>query len=139
MIFRITKFLCVLIFFASNSSYANDLQDAIKKQSPFKLSYTVNKFENEKKIKLNWKMDAGCYIYKNRISITSVPKINTATFLNNPKVQFDKNFGEYVQIFFDELSIELGAPKELTSLKITIQGCSKMGVCYLPQTEIIKI
>ena len=85
------------------------------------------------------------YLYRSRFKFATD---STAVGLGQPvfpsgKIKHDENFGD-VEVYSGQLSLRLPVqkrPAEMQNLavQITYQGCSEEGVCYQPQTALMKI
>ncbi|MXR37406.1 protein-disulfide reductase DsbD [Craterilacuibacter sinensis] len=93
-------------------------------------------------VTLNFTVAPGYYLYRERISVASEPPglIGAAIFPDG-KLKDDPYFG-LQRIYTGKVAVTVPllahAPEALT-LKVKLQGCADVGVCYPPDTRTIKL
>jgi thioredoxin:protein disulfide reductase len=101
--------------------------------------------EGSDRVRLNWQIAPGYYLYRARIKVTST---STTAQLGTPEfppgtVKADEYFGKQV-IYHDTLSATVpvartrGGTLELP-LTVTYQGCAEAGLCYPPVTTSVTV
>lgn len=136
--FNIIRIIMVIWggLFVFNSSYAGDF---LPPDEAFSFNHNIEK----KRIRLQWAIAPGYYLYQQRLSVydqgadkkTALP----ITFISTSALKHDRNFGE-VPIFFDQLIAAVNVDDiSSNSLLIEYQGCSKKGLCYQPQVKTVTL
>lgn len=97
-------------------------------------------------VSLRWTVAPGYYLYRERISVTSVAAGPVA--LGEPKlppgeVISDPYFGT-MEVFYEDFSARVpvlasGGPTPRFVIRIRYQGCAVDGICYPPQTTTLTI
>ncbi len=86
-------------------------------------------------VQLDWKIASKYSLYKDKLHI-SVDEIDILAKLNFPPSlkKFDKNFNKEVEIYHDQLSINIPKAilKDNSLIALQYQGCSDDGLCYSP-------
>lgn len=90
---------------------------------------------------LEWNIAPEHYLYKSRISVTSVDtnvRLGELTFERPGVITNDEYFGE-MAVFYDPVQvrqpIQLPAGMTEAQLQVSYQGCANAGLCYPPQTR----
>jgi thiol:disulfide interchange protein DsbD len=96
-------------------------------------------------VEVGFRVKPGFYLYKHRISATSLSPNAQAGQLDLPKgkLKFDEFFGES-EVYYDEvigrLAIARATPEAMNlELEVAYQGCADGGLCYLPQTAVLSV
>lgn len=96
-------------------------------------------------VNLNWEIAGDCYLYQHRFTIesaTSGIKVSSKSLPEAENKQ-DPIFG-LVKIYKKSVSVNVALqrvePKPATlHLKISYQGCSESGMCYLPEQKVMTV
>ncbi|MHB8166130.1 MAG: protein-disulfide reductase DsbD [Sulfuricella sp.] len=94
-------------------------------------------------LEVHYQIAEGYYLYKEKLKFQAEPSDVTLGTPQLPagKVKQDEYFGK-VETYRHDLVIRLpytrGTASRIT-LKAVSQGCADMGVCYPPQTQVVKI
>jgi thioredoxin:protein disulfide reductase len=101
--------------------------------------------EGTDKVRLNWEIADGYYLYRARIKVKTT---STSTQLGAPQfppgqVKNDEYFGKQ-EVYHHELAatvpIARASPGPLDlPLEVTYQGCADAGLCYPPQTKTLLV
>ncbi len=94
-------------------------------------------------IALNWRIADGYYLYKQRIKVEPASAAQTigAVVLPKGESHSDEYFGEqeiYRQSVDASFSVPPSAAKTV-DVNVTYQGCADAGLCYPPETKLLKI
>jgi len=96
-------------------------------------------------VEIGIRIEPGFYVYKHRISAKSLSPGAQAGQLELPKgkVKHDEFFGES-EVYYGEvigrLAIARATPEAMElELEVGYQGCADGGLCYLPQTHVMKV
>jgi len=96
-------------------------------------------------VEIGIRIEPGFYVYKHRISAKSLSPGAQAGRLELPKgkVKHDEFFGES-EVYYGEvigrLAIARATPEAMElELEVGYQGCADGGLCYLPQTRVMKV
>ena len=96
-------------------------------------------------VEIGIRIEPGFYVYKHRISAKSLSPGAQAGQLELPKgkVKHDEFFGES-EVYYGEvigrLAIARATPEAMElELEVGYQGCADGGLCYLPQTRVMKV
>jgi len=87
----------------------------------------------------------GFYVYKDKLSIRSLSDSAQAGRWDLPKgkIKNDEYFGEmevYLDSFLAPLAIARATPDAMElELEFGYQGCAEGGLCYMPQTRVLKV
>ena len=87
----------------------------------------------------------GFYIYKDKLSIRALTSGTRAGRWDLPqgKMKTDEYFGEmevYLDSFLAALAIARATPDPLElEIELGYQGCAEGGLCYMPQTKVLKV
>ena len=94
------------------------------------------------KVRVQFVIAEGYYLYRQRLQFTSShPEVQIEATLPEGESKVDPYFGE-VQIYRAILDVSLIVtnPKQQSfSIQIGYQGCADKGLCYPPETEVLKI
>lgn len=137
--FKITSFFLLLCF--SQFSYALNASDLLRAEQAFKVSAEPTSTGD---IKIIWQIAEGYYLYRNKISVTSKSAAIKITHLDLPAgiMKHDASFGD-VLIYRDRieslLTLQRSKDQQSFNLLIKHQGCADIGVCYPPQSTLLKI
>jgi thiol:disulfide interchange protein DsbD len=96
-------------------------------------------------VEVGIRVKPGFYLYKDKISATSLSPNAQAGQLDLPKgkLKYDEFFGES-EVYYDEvigrLAIARATPEAMDlELEVGYQGCADGGLCYLPQTAVLSV
>jgi len=96
-------------------------------------------------VEVGFRIIPGYYLYKAKISVTSLSDNAMAGQLELPKgkIKVDEFFGES-EVYYDEvvgkLTIARATPAAMElELEVGYQGCADGGLCYLPQTRVLTV
>ena len=126
--------LCVTIIFMVltslfSVSYATEFLDP---DDAFRHSSTIQANQD---VQLDWKIASKYSLYKDKLHI-SVDEIDIIAKLSFPPSlkKFDKNFNKEVEIYHDQLSVNIPKAilKDNSLIALQYQGCSDDGLCYSP-------
>lgn len=130
-----------LLLFISQLSYALNPSDLLRAEQAFKVSVTPTESGH---VKIIWQIAEGYYLYRNKISVSSQSDAIKIKHMDLPAgiMKHDASFGD-VLIYRDEIEslITLERSKNQQSFQLLIkhQGCADIGVCYPPQSTLLKI
>ena len=148
----------VLTFFLSLSVHAGDFGDKLSDllstgssaasdeildpEVAFRVVANVN---TENKVELNWNIEPGYYLYKNKFSIESAnPNLTLASYqFPKGKEKQDAAFGQ-VEVFYDRANVSV--PFTITDaivkefdINVGYQGCKEDSVCYPPIRKTLTV
>ena len=96
-------------------------------------------------VEIGIRIEPGFYVYKHRIIAKSLSPDAQAGQLDLPKgkLKYDEFFGES-EVYYDEvigrLAIARATPEPMDlELEVGYQGCAEGGLCYLPQTRVMRV
>ena len=96
-------------------------------------------------VRIDWKIAAGCYLYRNRIKVQTHGPVQLGTLaLPEGESHHDEYFGTQ-QIYHRALSATLpvtrpaGAGELKLAVDVTYQGCAEIGFCYPPVTKTLAV
>jgi thiol:disulfide interchange protein DsbD len=130
-----------LLLFISQLSYALNPSDLLRAEQAFKVSVTPTESGH---VKIIWQIAEGYYLYRNKILVSSQSDAIKIKHIDLPAgiMKHDASFGD-VLIYRDEIEslITLERSKNQQSFQLLIkhQGCADIGVCYPPQSTLLKI
>ncbi|NOQ16358.1 MAG: protein-disulfide reductase DsbD [Methyloprofundus sp.] len=130
-----------LLLFISQLSYALNPSDLLRAEQAFKVSVLPT---NAGHIKVIWEIADGYYLYRNKISVASKSDAIKITHIDLPAgiMKHDASFGD-VLIYRDKIesliTLERSNNEQTFNLLIKHQGCADIGVCYPPQSTLLKI
>ena len=125
---------CVTIIFMVltslfSVSYATEFLDP---DDAFRQSSTIHANQD---VQIDWKIASKYSLYKDKLHI-SVDEIDILAKLSFPPSlkKFDKNFNKEVEIYHDQLSVNIPKAilKDNSLIALQYQGCSDDGLCYSP-------
>jgi thiol:disulfide interchange protein DsbD len=96
-------------------------------------------------VELGIRIVPGFYIYKDKLTVRSLSdSAQTGRFdLPEGKMKTDEYFGEmevYLDGFIGKLAIARATPDAMElELEFGYQGCAEGGLCYMPQTRVLKV
>ncbi len=97
------------------------------------------------KVDVGFQVVPGFYLYKDKIAVRSLSDDASAGRLELPKgkLKVDEFFGEvevYLESILLPLAIARATPEAMDlELELKYQGCAEGGLCYMPQTRVIKV
>ena len=125
------------MLFAASSCWGQN-QDILRPYEAFK--YTVENIGDA--IQVNWTIEEGYYLYRNRISFGSGTNSIVIGNIDLPagEQHEDEFFGKQ-QVYRDRFLVTIpyrtiGELPETLDLAIKSQGCADIGLCYPPQTWV---
>ena len=95
-------------------------------------------------IQISWQITKGYYLYKHRFVVTAAdPSVIVGELiLPTGEKHRDEFFGN-VETYRQQVSalVSVQNPSQLSTitLKVKYQGCADIGVCYPPQTKLLKV
>ena len=130
--------LCLGLFGIAGVAKADDL---LKSQQflqtseilPVDDAFVLSVTRKNDSLSLDWKITAGYYLYKHRLSVRAQPGIGELRMKPGIK-KHDEIFGE-VEVYYDflEVSTTLLSPEgEIADVFVEYQGCADAGICYPP-------
>jgi thiol:disulfide interchange protein DsbD len=96
-------------------------------------------------VELGIRIVPGFYIYKDKLTVRSLSDNAQAGRFDLPegKMKTDEYFGEmevYLDGFLGKLAIARATPEPMEfELEFGYQGCAEGGLCYMPQTRVLKV
>ncbi len=141
---KIFSIVAFLLFFVSNlfAGFTNIGAQVLSKEQAFKPIYKVN----GDKLQIDIKLGDKIYIYKNKIKLYIVKpkKISLTDDINFPDTKDYHEFKIYDKEFKTTIPLSLirqkvGEDADKVSLKLSFQGCSKLGLCYSPVKKVFDI
>ena len=101
--------------------------------------------EGTDRVRLNWEITDGYYLYRARIKVKTV---STSAQLGAPEfppgqVKTDEYFGKQ-EVYHHELVVVVPVARASAGeldlpLEVTYQGCADAGLCYPPQTKTVSV
>src|SRR6516162_3596683 len=101
--------------------------------------------EGSDRVRLNWEIADGYYLYRARIKIKTP---STSAQLGTPQfpagqVKTDEYFGKQ-EVYHHELRVSVPVARSSAGqldlpLEVTYQGCADAGLCYPPQTKTLVV
>ena len=92
---------------------------------------------------IHFAVTPGHYLYKKRFKFSSA---ESGTTLGEPeyppgKEKFDDNFGELLEVFDHDISIQLpiNSSEKIPEIQVQFQGCAEAGLCYPPHTQTMAL
>jgi thioredoxin:protein disulfide reductase len=122
------------------SRKAASTDDFLPPEKAFRLSGSA---DESGRIRLDWIIAPGYYLYRDRIKIADdSAQIGTPEFPEG-QVKQDEYFGKQV-VYHDELIATLplargASAKSPVTLQVTYQGCAEAGLCYPPVTQTLSV
>lgn len=116
-------------------------QDLLDPEKAFRISARALDARN---VEVTFQIAEGYYMYRERFSFTTeAGKPLTGVEIPRGKAKEDQFFGKQ-ETFRDFVRMRVpisaaDAAKGTITLKVTSQGCSDKGVCYIPQTQQVKV
>ncbi|MGV6853008.1 MAG: protein-disulfide reductase DsbD [bacterium] len=138
---KANNLLYLLLFFISSQNlYAVNEDDLLDPKVAFQFSVVE---QSSDALHFQWKVAEGYYMYRGRIKFKTKDAGVTLGKIDLPdgNKHEDEFFGEvetYENAFSGSLPFS-AAPGSQFDLKVTSQGCAKAGVCYPPQSQLIKV
>ena len=130
----------IAFFLLCSSMVSAGEADLLEPEQAFKFSARALDGQT---IEVRYQIAEGYYLYKDKLKFQAEP---TDVSLGTPllpagKVKQDEHFGK-VETYRHDLVIRLPytrGPTSRITLKAVSQGCADAGVCYPPQTQLVKI
>jgi thiol:disulfide interchange protein len=134
-------FFLLLILCVSSTAYAVDEKDLLPIDQAFVVSAKVIARD---KIEFTWKIAPGYYLYKHRMSVSSVDGAFKTDTLQLPEGHHKKDqfFGEVQTYRNTVVGIQTGVAADNAnsiSFLVKYQGCADLGVCYPPHKKTITL
>jgi thiol:disulfide interchange protein DsbD len=133
------RYLIAFFLLCSSMVSANE-GDLLEPEQAFKISARALDGQT---LEVRYQIAEGYYLYKEKFKFQAEPSdvVLGAPQLPAGKVKQDEYFGK-VETYRHDLVIRLpytrGSASRIT-LKAVSQGCADVGVCYPPQTQVIKV
>ncbi|BCL76200.1 hypothetical protein JHS3_19360 [Jeongeupia sp. HS-3] len=87
---------------------------------------------------VHFNVEPGYYLYRDRFAFTSEPATPLQPVFPKGELKDDPSFGR-VEVFKHNVTVTLqGKPPAGTAIKARFQGCADVGVCYPPQTVLLR-
>ena len=125
----------------SNTAWSASEDDLLEPDKAFRISArTLDKHT----VEVRFRIADGYYMYRDRFKFeTATGKLVANVELPRGKAKEDPFFGK-TEIYRRETRIRVPvsadeAARGILKLKVTSQGCSDRGVCYLPQEQWIEV
>lgn len=107
-------------------------------------AFQLQVYSDPEQLWLHWQAEPGYYLYEERFGL--VDEQGTALDLTleshrTPVAKYDEFFARDMRVYYDEalLSIPLSEIRALGTFGVTSQGCADAGLCYEPQTQLIRL
>jgi thioredoxin:protein disulfide reductase len=121
------------------SHKASSGDDFLPPEKAFRLSASA---EGPDRVRLDWVIAPGYYLYRDRIKIADDAGRIGATAFPEGQVKSDEYFGKQV-VYHDELvaivPLTHATDGKPLALRVTYQGCAEAGLCYPPVTQALNI
>jgi thiol:disulfide interchange protein DsbD len=133
------RYLIAFFLLCSSMVSANE-GDLLEPEQAFKISARALDGQT---LEVRYQIAEGYYLYKEKFKFQAEPSdvVLGAPQLPAGKVKQDEYFGK-VETYRHDLVIRLpytrGSASRIT-LKAVSQGCADVGVCYPPQTQVVKV
>ena len=121
------------------SSSPSGQQTFISVEEAFQLSGEIR----DSQALVHFAVTPGHYLYKKRFSFTAR---HSETTLGEPvypsgKEKFDENFGELLEVFDQNITIQLpiSSSQDIPEIDVRFQGCAEAGLCYPPHTKTLAL
>ena len=121
------------------SSSPSVQQSFIPVEEAFQLSGEIR----DSQALVHFAVTPGHYLYKKRFSFTAR---HSETTLGEPvypsgKEKFDENFGELLEVFDQNITIQLpvSSSQDMPEIDVRFQGCAEAGLCYPPHTKTLAL
>lgn len=96
-------------------------------------------------VELGIRIVPGFYVYKDKISIHSLSESAQASLPDLPlgEMKVDDSFGE-MEVYHDSILAKVAIARATAEpmdleFEVKYQGCADGGLCYMPQTKVIKV
>lgn len=140
--------LGILLLFAQVGwAASNSLDGLLSEQNeflPVEKAYKVNVGLSQSAMELDWIIEPGYYLYKDKFKLEAVTSDGSRTLdtkLGQGVRKFDEYFQEELELFYNNTQITApiaDLPNEFV-LKVRSQGCADAGLCYAPRTQYFEI
>lgn len=95
-------------------------------------------------IQISWQISKGYYLYKHRFAISATePSVIVGDLILPAGEKHRDEFFGNVETYRQQVSalVSVQNPNQLSTitLKVKYQGCADIGVCYPPQTKLLKV
>jgi thioredoxin:protein disulfide reductase len=127
---KMFKKLCAMSLLLSFVTIFAFADEPLLPDEAFQFSY---KTKAPDKLLLSWKIADGYYLYKQKVKFIPISpdtQIVTPIFPASESKE-DKLFGT-VEIYRKSLVLDFTLPNNNKEIEIVYQGCSDVGLCYLP-------
>ena len=112
-----------------------EVVEFLEETDAYQMSY--ESFPQNNEVVINWDIADGYYLYKDKISVSSIDKKLELICTPNFILKNDENYGDSkVYYKFAQVSLTLEST-EVTPLLLKYQGCADAGLCYPPQEREI--
>ncbi|MCJ8314489.1 MAG: thioredoxin family protein [Saccharospirillaceae bacterium] len=113
-----------------------EVVEFLEETDAYQMSY--ESFPQNNEIVINWDVAEGYYLYKDKISVSSVDKKLELICTPNFKSKYDETFEETKEVYYDYAQVRLKIEAtQTTPLLLEYQGCADAGLCYPPQEREI--
>ena len=115
-------------------------QDLLEPEQAFRVSARAL---DERNVEVTFRIAEGYYMYRERFSFATQSGQPLAGVIPRGKVKEDQFFGK-TETFRDFVRIRVPvnaqeAAKGSLNLRVTSQGCSDKGVCYVPLEQTVRV
>ena len=132
--------LFLLLFFLNSNVYSDGVFSSskntfLKADEAFLVSLTK---EKNKFLIINFKIEKGYYLYKDKIKIYYDKKKISEIKFPEPKITEDDFFG-VSEIYKSSFYLKIKMNEKVQSVQVSYQGCADKGLCYAPTKKIFNI
>ena len=137
---RLLNFLCALFYsvaFLPLAAHAAEFLDPAIAFQP------AARALDDRTLEVRFAIADGYYLYRDRFRFAAENITLGTPQLPAGKEKDDENFGK-VAVFYKEVAIRLPVERNASgiisfTLRVTSQGCAESGLCYLPQTQDLRV
>ncbi|MBD1575797.1 protein-disulfide reductase DsbD [Vibrio sp. S11_S32] len=107
---------------------------------PVDQAFPFNFIQQGNKVKLDWQIKDGYYLYKERFSFSTKDAKIADAIMPEGEFHHDEFFGD-VHVFKQPVSVEIPLQQvgDKGQLIVQYQGCATTGFCYPPETRVIPL
>ena len=132
--------LFLLLFFLNSNAYSDGIFSSskntfLKADEAFVVSLAK---EKDKFLIINFKIEKGYYLYKDKIKIYYDGKKISEIKFPEPKITEDDFFG-ISEIYESSFYLKIKMNEKVQSVQVSYQGCADKGLCYAPAKKIFNI
>ena len=132
--------LFLLLFFLNSNAYSDGIFSSskntfLKADEAFVVSLAK---EKDKFLIINFKIEKGYYLYKDKIKIYYDGKKISEIKFPESKITEDDFFG-ISEIYETSFYLKIKMNEKVQSVQVSYQGCADKGLCYAPTKKIFNI